>query len=124
MSSNTNTLFWVITGAVVVLGVFLLVNNIVEKNVDIAKKSSSEENKTENKVVSSNLNVEGNLTIGATKDINIKASNLNSNQDITLKSGNDINILNDYDTVSKENIRKDITVSAGANLLLSSLIAK
>ena len=27
MSSNTNTLFWVITGAVVVLGVFLLVNN-------------------------------------------------------------------------------------------------
>ena len=77
---------------------------------------SINENKTENKVVSSNLNVEGNLTIGATKDINIKASNLNSNQDITLKSGNDINILNDYDTVSKENIRKDITVSAGANI--------
>ncbi len=91
-------------------------NAKVSANVDIAKKSSSEENKTENKVVSSNLNVEGNLTIGATKDINIKASNLNSNQDITLKSGNDINILNDYDTVSKENIRKDITVSAGANV--------
>ena len=91
-------------------------NAKVSANVDIAKKSSSEENKTENKVVFSNLNVEGNLTIGATKDINIKASNLNSNQDITLKSGNDINILNDYDTVSKENIRKDITVSAGANV--------
>ena len=27
MSSNTNTLFWVITGAVVVLGIFLLTNN-------------------------------------------------------------------------------------------------
>ena len=27
MSNNTNTLFWVITGAVIVLGVFLLINN-------------------------------------------------------------------------------------------------
>ncbi len=27
MSHNTNTLFWIITGAVVVLGVFLLINN-------------------------------------------------------------------------------------------------
>ena len=26
MSSNTNTLFWVITGAVIVLAVFLLIN--------------------------------------------------------------------------------------------------
>jgi Ran GTPase-activating protein (RanGAP) involved in mRNA processing and transport len=27
LSSNTNTLFWVITGAVIVLAVFLLINN-------------------------------------------------------------------------------------------------
>ncbi len=33
MSSNTNTLFWVITGAVVVLGVFLLVNGTSDNTI-------------------------------------------------------------------------------------------
>ena len=33
MSENTNTLFWVITGAVVVLGVFLLINNSLDNNL-------------------------------------------------------------------------------------------
>jgi len=34
MSNNTNTLFWVITGAVIVLGVFLLVNLTKEDGVE------------------------------------------------------------------------------------------
>jgi len=33
MSSNTNTLFWVITGAVIVLGVFLLINTSQDSNL-------------------------------------------------------------------------------------------
>ena len=33
MSSNTNTLFWVITGAVVVLGIFLLTNNSSDNSI-------------------------------------------------------------------------------------------
>ena len=33
MSSNTNTLFWVITGAVVVLGIFLLVNTTSDETL-------------------------------------------------------------------------------------------
>ena len=35
MSSNTNTLFWVITGAVVVLGIFLLTNNSSDNSINI-----------------------------------------------------------------------------------------
>ena len=34
MSNNTNTLFWVITGAVVVLGVFLLTNNSSKESIN------------------------------------------------------------------------------------------
>ena len=34
MSNNTNTLFWVITGAVVVLGIFLLTNNSSKESIN------------------------------------------------------------------------------------------
>ncbi len=34
MSNNTNTLFWVITGAVVVLGIFLLTNNSSDNSIN------------------------------------------------------------------------------------------
>ena len=34
MSNNTNTLFWVITGAVVVLSVFLLIKNNEEDSLN------------------------------------------------------------------------------------------
>ena len=42
MSNNTNTLFWVITGAVVVLGIFLLTNNTSNGTIEnINSKFSS-----------------------------------------------------------------------------------
>ena len=42
MSNNTNTLFWVITGAVIVLGIFTLVLNINSDTVtNITRKMSS-----------------------------------------------------------------------------------
>ena len=42
MSENTNTLFWVITGAVIVLGIFTLVLNINSDTVtNITRKMSS-----------------------------------------------------------------------------------
>ena len=42
MSNNTNTLFWVITGAVVVLGIFLLTNNTSNETLsNVSKKFNS-----------------------------------------------------------------------------------
>ena len=42
MSNNTNTLFWVITGAVITLGIFLLTNTTSDETLDkISNKFNS-----------------------------------------------------------------------------------
>jgi len=55
MSNNTNTLFWVITGAVIVLGIFLLVNGTSNETIgDINNKFSSMFKKDSNNLIIDN----------------------------------------------------------------------
>ena len=91
-------------------------NGKISANIDISSANENELKENTNNVVSSNLNIAGNLNISTTNDINIKASNVNSIGNTTFDADNNINILNDLNTSKTENIEKDITKSVGGNV--------
>ena len=89
-------------------------NGKISANVDVSSANTNELKENTNNVISSNLNIGGNLNLATTNDITIKASNINTSANTSLNADNDINIINDFNTLSKENIKKDITTSVGA----------
>ena len=88
----------------------------VSVNADISSARENETTETTKNVVSSNLNIGGNLNIATTNDINIRASNLNANENTSLNADNDINLTNDFNITDSEAIQKDITTSAGVSV--------
>ena len=88
----------------------------VSVNADISSARENETTETTKNVVSSNLNIGGNLNIATTNDINIRASNLNANENTSLNADNDINLTNDFNITDSEVIQKDITTSAGVSV--------
>ncbi len=88
----------------------------VSANADISSARENETTETTKNVVSSNLNIGGNLNIATTNDINIRASNLNANENTSLNADNDINLTNDFNITDSKAIQKDITTSAGVSV--------
>ena len=91
-------------------------NGKISANIDISSANENELKENTNNVVSSDINIGGNLNIASTNDINIQASNVNSIGNTTFDADNDINIINDFNTSKSENIEKDITTSVGGNV--------
>lgn len=89
MSNNTNTLFWVITGAVIVLGVFALVNNTttVSKVFDGLNNTTNETINNQNntnidklKYDRTNANANNNYTYLNDKDYLLESSIKSENE--------------------------------------------
>ena len=91
-------------------------NGKISANIDISSANENELKENINNVVSSDINIGGNLNIASTNDINIKASNIDASVNSYLNADNDINIINDFNTSKSENIEKDITKSVGGNV--------
>ena len=78
MSSNTNTLFWVIAGAVVILGVFLLTNNSSDNTVNtIANRFDGIYNEQLSK-----SNEKDSISKEESKDNNLEEENVPSTEEV------------------------------------------
>ncbi|MGN0929702.1 MAG: hemagglutinin repeat-containing protein [Alphaproteobacteria bacterium] len=84
-------------------------------SAEVGEKSSHEEETISKNVVSSNLNVGGNLQIGATDNINITASNLIGGMTL-LGTENDINITDAKSTTNKTSVDKETKITAGVSV--------